>query len=74
MEGLSYQKHRQDISTRNDQMDPEGAELDQLGHRHEETFTRTIKPQVAVRNNSINNTPKLIGLSKLVRVIHWYIN
>ena len=62
MEGLSYHK-KNDNSTRNDQVDSDDFPS--------EGFSKTIKDKTGkfktpARNNSINQTPKLIGLSKLV--------
>lgn len=52
-------------------MDPESTELEEFRHRKEQIFSKTIKENTAqyktpARNGSINQTPKLIGLSKLV--------
>jgi len=64
MEGLSYHK-KNESNTRNDQVESEGI--------NKEDLSKTIKNNAGkyktpARNNSINQTPKLIGLSKLVRL------
>lgn len=65
MEGLSYHKQT-DNSTRNDGNEAEDSQSE---------FSKTIKNKTGkfktpARNNSINQTPKLIGLSKLVGQYH----
>ena len=63
MEGLSYHK-KHDSSTRNEFADSEKPS--------KEAFSKTIikdknsNIKTPARNNSINQTPKLVGLSKLV--------
>lgn len=64
MEGLSYHQSKQDSGTRNEQVDIES--------KNQEDFSQTLKNKsgnfkTPARNNSINQTPKLIGLSKLVK-------
>ena len=65
MEGLSYHKN-QDSSTRNDQMDSESTQNDGISNAIK---NKTAKFKTPARNNSINQTPKLIGLSKLVNLM-----
>jgi hypothetical protein len=70
----SLLKNKQDLSTRNDPMDPETSEVEEFRHRKEQIFSKTIKENTAhyktpARNGSVNQTPKLIGLSKLVRLL-----
>lgn len=70
---VSRIKNKQDISTRNDQIDHEAIDSDQIESRVGQ-FSRTIKDKPSsskkpARNDSLNQTPKLLGLSKLVIVI-----
>lgn len=70
MEGFTY-KNKQDISTRNDHIDAKDTEKDLIEYTGERKFSKTIKEKSGKyktpnRNDSINQTPKLVGLSKLV--------
>jgi hypothetical protein len=65
MEGLAYHR-KQDISTRNDVQESDGTAKD--------TFSKTIKDKSAsfktpARNSLINQTPKLVGVTKLVSLL-----
>jgi len=65
MEGLAYHR-KQDNSTRNDIQDSDGTAKD--------TFSKTVKDKSAsfktpARNSLINQTPKLVGVTKLVRLL-----
>lgn len=63
MEGLAYNKRKNDSSTRNDQIDMENENQDAFSNSLK---NKTGKFKTPARNSSINQTPKLIGLSKLV--------
>jgi hypothetical protein len=62
MEGLSYHK-KNDNSTRNEPLDSDSTNKDIFS---ESLKNKTGKFKTPARNNSVNQTPKLIGLSKLV--------
>ena len=64
--------NKQDISTRNDQMDYDIFDNDRMESKAGEPFSRTVKEKsqhykVPPRKNSVNQTPKLVGVSKLVK-------
>ena len=62
MEGLSYHK-KNDNSTRNDNSDSEGTQKEVFS---ESIKSKTGKYKTPARNNSVNQKPKLVGLTKMV--------